>query len=470
MINHVIKHPKAALWVPMGSGKTVCTLTALQWLTDHFYVYRTLIVAPLRVARKTWTDEIGEWDHINLDSLLLLGSTPAKQREAKLDSLPALTVINRELLPWLVDTCKSRATKEGVWWPWDTVVLDEARSFKEVKSLRFRRLRQMLPYVDRIIQLTGTPAANGYGDLYAQMFLLDEGTRLGRTKQAFERAYYDFDPYNRFDRRLKPDAEKRIIAKVQDICLSLRDEDLHGAPTVQYLEAVCEMSDQAREQYEVLETEHLLPLAEGGEVDAQTAGVLFGKLRQLANGAVYYDDQRNWHAVHSAKIDQLVGLLESMDEQVMITYQWRHDKERILLALEDRKDLRVRVLRTERDEDDWNAGRIDVLLLHPASAGHGLNLHKSGGRRLIHFGPTPDLDQYLQVNARLFGGHRGKGRQGVIIHLLTAGTIDHTIMGMLKQKREAQDRLIDGTASADWMVQAARQLVADRKREGAFLL
>ena len=471
MINHILAHPKVALWVPMGSGKTVTTLTATQQLIASFDVYRVLIVAPLRVARRTWTDEIAEWPHLDLDALVLTGAVPAAKRTKLLQDLPALTIINRELLPWLIDTCTRGKAASG--WRWDTVVLDEARSFKDTNTRRFRALRRVLPQIHRMVQLTGTPAANGYHDLYGQLYLLDQGERLGRTKGVFEQAYFDVNQYT-YQRTLRPGAAKRINERVKDICLSLRDEDLHGAPAVQFVTLACPLSDEARARYDALESQELLELAEGKEVDVANAAVLFGKLRQLANGAVY-DADGDWHAIHSAKIEVLLDLLESMDEPVMVTYQWKHDKERITAALEAHSSPlghkpRVRVLSTAKDEDDWNEGLIDVLLLHPASAGHGLNLHKSGGRRLIHFGPTTDLDQYLQVNARLFGGHRGKGRQGVIWHLVAPGTIDEAVMKMLDSKQKTQTGLLDATARTDWMVGAAKELLAKRQREGAFLL
>ena len=471
MLEHVLTVPKAALWVPMGSGKTVVTLTALQRLIESFDAHRVLIIAPLRVARKTWTDEINEWEHLDMDAQVLTGEMPPAKRKERLKNPPTLTILSISLVPWLVDAC-TRSGKLSHW-PWDTVVIDEARGFKDTNTSRFRSLRRVLPHIQRMIQLTGTPAANGYHDLYGQLYLLDQGERLGRTKRTFEQAFFDVNEYT-YQRTLRAGAADRINEKVKDICLSLRDEDLHGAPAVQYETLLCPLSDDGRMRYEEMESKELLELTEDVEIDAANAGVLFGKLRQLANGAIY-DSEGNWHAIHSAKVDALLDLLERMDEPVIVTYQWKHDRERILAALEAHKSPlgyapRVRVLSTAKDEDDWNSGEIDVLLLHPASAGHGLNLHKSGGRRLVHFGPTTDLDQYLQVNARLFGGHRGKGRQGVIWHLVAPGTIDERVMAMLDRKQQEQAGLIDATARTDWMVATAKELVEQRRRQGAFLI
>ena len=460
MIEHIKEHEKCALWVAMGSGKTVTTLTAVQWLLENFESMRVLVIAPLRVARKVWTDEIETWDHLNLTASVIVGSP--KERLAALKKPADIHIVNRENVSWLVQHYMDIKKR----WPWDTIVIDEARSFKNPSSGRFRQLRRVLPHVRRMVQLTGTPAPNGLEDLWAQLFLLDGGKRLEPYVTHFRAKYYDAHPYSVHKRTLKPGADKLIIDKVKDICLSLRDEDLHGAPTVQRIVIRCPLSDRARSAYDDMKTKQLLQFAEA-EIPAVSAGVLVNKLLQIANGAIY-DENKDWHAVHNAKIEALLDVIEDSDGPLIVVYQYQHDRERIFAALEERNKnnlrdpVRSRALKTTQDEDDWNAGKIDVLVLHPASAGHGLNLHKSGARRIVHFSMNPDLDQYLQVNARLFGGHRGKGRQGVLMHLVADNTIDVQILEMLQSKGKTQDQLMQGTSSS-YLVKLAQNLLEQNR-------
>jgi len=235
---------------------------------------------------------------------------------------------------------------------------------------------------------------------------------------------------------------------------------------VQKVTVCCQLSDVARRAYEDMKTKQLLRFAEA-EIPAVSAGVLVNKLLQIANGAIY-DENKQWHGVHTAKLEALMDVVEESDGQLIVVYQYQHDRDRILSMFEERaknslmSKLRYRVLKTSQDEDDWNAGKIDVLLLHPASAGHGLNLHKSGAKRLVHFSMNPDLDQYLQVNARLFGGHRGKGRQGVLMHLVAENTVDEKIMTMLAEKTDAQDQLMRGTSSS-YLVSLAQSMLKESK-------
>jgi len=465
MIEHLKEHEKCALWVAMGSGKTVTTLTAVQWMLQNFEANKVLVIAPLRVARKVWTDEIETWDHLNLTTSIMVGSY--QNRVAAMRTPADIHIINRENVSWLIDRYMRGQKKP---WPWDTVVIDESRSFKNPTSGRFRQMRRILPQVSRMIQLTGTPAANGLQDLWAQLYLLDNGERLEPYVTHFYEKYFDVHPYSKYKRKLKPGAERAIIDKVKDICLSLRDEDLHGAPTVQRTVVRCYLPDIGRRVYDDMKTKQLAEFADA-EIPAVSAGVLVNKLVQLANGAVY-TEEKHWVATHSAKIETLVELVAERDGPMIVVYQYIHDKERILAAFEQEnrkvaKQFSYRLLQTEKDEDDWNAGKIDVLLLHPASAGHGLNLHKSGAKRIVHFSINPDLDQYLQVNARLFGGHRGKGRQGVIMHIVANDTIDERIMGMLREKTETQDSLMRGTSSQR-MIELANEML--KESQGDWLL
>lgn len=466
MIEHIKQHDKCALWVAMGSGKTVTTLTAIQWLLENFESARVLVIAPLRVARKVWTDEIETWDHLHLTPSVIVGAY--HKRIQALRQPADIHIINRENVSWLVQ----RYIDSKKAWPWDTLVIDEARSFKNPASGRFRQLRRMLPQISRMIQLTGTPAANGLEDLWAQLYLLDEGKRLEPYVTHFREKYYSVNPYSPYKRTLKPGAEEAITERVKDICLSLRDEDLHGAPTVQSTVVRCQLSEVGRKAYDDMKNKQLLEFA-NAEIPAVSAGVLVNKLVQLANGAVY-TEEKQWVVTHNAKTEALLELIAERDGPMIVVYQYIHDRERLLAGFEQEtrnttKRFTYRVLQTEADENDWNDGKIDVLLLHPASAGHGLNLHKSGARRIVHFSINPDLDQYLQVNARLFGGHRGKGRQGVVMHLVAENTIDEQIMDMLRDKTATQDQLMRRTSSQQ-MIALANRLLADMTGEDNWLL
>jgi len=444
MIQHIKDHPFCALWVPMGGGKTTSTLTAIVDLINDFEVHRTLVVAPLRVARKVWTDEIKEWEHLkHLKYCTLIGS--AKERQAKLltliDSPADIYTINRENLPWLVNIFGDK-------WPFDTVILDEARSFQNANSKRFKAIRRVRPYIHRIIELTGTPATNGLLGLWAQVFLLDKGKRLGKALTHFRSYYFTPSPWSSYVWKLKPNAEERIYKKLKDICLTVKPEEFIGAPEVLYNNIEVEMNNKERDMYDTFKKKFLLEI-EGNEITAVSAAVLWGKLLQLCNGAIYTVPPE-WLQIHDQKVNALLEILEELvdSEQVIIVYNFKSDLERITEALRSHsvfKKVDWRVLKTEQDEVDWNSGKVRFLLLHPASAGHGLNLHKSKARTIIHFGLNSDLDMYLQVNARLFGGHRGLGLKGVVHHIVCKDTVDEEVLRVLKDKNVTQQRLLEAT-------------------------
>jgi SNF2 family DNA or RNA helicase len=451
MIEHIKEHPFCALWVGMGAGKTATTLTALNDLMQDFEIGKTLIVAPLRVSRKVWSDEIKEWAHLNHLTVATLHG-PLKQRKDMLVTPADIHTINRENLVWLIRQFAAKQNNKIVVrnWPWRTIVLDEARSFQSAKSQRFKWMRKLRDdgHIDRLIELTGTPATNGLMGLWAQVYLLDGGERLSKNITAFKYRYFDRNFFNPHIVRLRPGADQEIFDKVKDICMTLKPEDCVGLPEVVYNDIQITMKTDARKMYETMRKDMLIEML-GKAVTAANAGVLWNKLCQLANGFIYYK-KGEWVQIHDTKIEELIDTLREIGEKAIVVYNFQADVDRITdyLSASKRANMlkfKFRVLRTEADEDAWNKGEIDVLLLHPASAGHGLNLHKSGARHIIHFGLNPDLDLYLQVNARLFGGHRGQGHKGTIHHLVMEGTIDEEIVQLLKDKETAQDRLLEAT-------------------------
>lgn len=452
IIDHIQEHPFSAIWVSMGLGKTTSTLTATLDMLNTFDVHKTLVIAPLRVARKVWTDEIKTWRHLQgLTTSIVVGS--ARQRKAALRQDADIHIVNRENVDWLVGQYIQKGSS-GKWvlvekWPWDHVIIDESRSFQSHGSNRFKALRRVRKYISRMVQLTGTPATNGLMGLWAQLYLLDLGERLGPTITSYRDKYFVANPYNPHVFKPLPDAEDRIFAAVNDICMSLNSDDFFGVPDVRKNVIAVDLGADVLARYQEFQRTFVLELKQQ-VLTAVNAGVLWSKLLQLASGALYLDDKHNWEEVHTAKIGALLEVLADLTEPAIVVYNFISDRERIVAALSKAK-ANFRVLKDVKDEDDWNAGKVDVLLLHPMSAGHGLNLHKSGSGTLIHFGLNPDLDLYLQVNARLFGGHRGRGKPGVIHHLVAEGTVDETVLALLDDKADVQQRLFDAT----------RRLVAD---------
>lgn len=444
MIEHIKENPACALWVFMGAGKTASTLTAVVDLMNDFEVNKTLVVAPLRVARKVWTDEISEWAHLrHLKHCTIIGDTKTRRTKVLtlMDNPADIYTINRENLAWLVDYFGDK-------WPFDTVILDEARSFQNATAKRFKALRRVRPYIGRLIELTGTPATNGLMGLWAQVFLLDKGKRLGKTLHSFRNKYFNQSPWAAYYWELKPGAEKGIHAAVKDICLTIKPEDATGTSDVMYNNIVVEMSAEERDNYETFKRDFILQINDE-EITAVSAGVLWGKLLQLCNGAIYTVPPE-WLQIHDQKVVALMETLEELvdSEQVLIVYNFKSDVERITDALERHprfKKVDWRVLKNEKDEVDWNNGKVRFMLIHPAGGGHGLNLHKSKAKTIIHFGLNSDLDTYLQVNARLFGGHRGQGLKGVIHHIVCKDTVDEDVLLMLKEKNGTQQRLLEAT-------------------------
>lgn len=428
----------AMFWVDMGLGKTVSTLTVVQRLLSRFDARRTLVVGPLRVARKVWKDEVNVWDHLDIDVVTACGT--AKQRVEALRREADVHCINVENLPWLTDQYRAKGQRFRKPWPWDTVVLDESTRFKTIGQ-RWKALRRVLPHVERVYELTGEPSPNGLEDLWAQAFLVDRGARLGATKEAFLQRWFDPPGYGEFRPKPKWFALEQITQRLSDITLTLRAEDYLDLPAVHRNVVSVELGAKQSDMYRSLKRKYVLDLAEGTTISAVNAGVLSEKLLQMADGALY-DEDRNVHVVHDAKVQALLEIVESLaGRPLMVFYSHRFDRDRIMSALA-KKVEGARVLDSEQDEDDWNAGRIPVLVMHPASAGHGLNL-QHGGETILWYGLTANLELYNQANARLIGGHRRKGKSAVIHHLVTEGTFDERVMNLIETKKAGQDAVLD---------------------------
>lgn len=426
-IEFIEQNEIAGLFLDMGMGKTISALTAINDLMyDYFDVYKALVIAPLRVAEDTWSTEAEKWEHTrHLRIAKVLGTQ--EQRIKALQSNADVYVINRENVEWLVDYY-------GKNWPFDMVVIDELSSFKSPKAKRFRALRKVRPLCKRIVGLTGTPAPNGLIDLWPQIYLLDRGQRLGKTVTGYREQY--FTPKERngpivYKWGLKSGAEDAIYKRISDICVSMKSEDWLSLPERINNTVKVKLSPEAEKRYKQLEKDLLLPFR-GGDVVADTAAVLSNKLLQLANGAVY-DENGKTRIIHDAKLDALEDCIEAANgKPVLVFYSYRHDLERIKARFNKAREL--------DDIKAWNAGEIEILLAHPASCGHGLNL-QAGGNIVIWFGLTWSLEQYQQANARL---HRQGQRNAVIIHhIVTAGTVDEDVMAALERKASGQDALLD---------------------------
>jgi SNF2 family DNA or RNA helicase len=435
-IDRIINKAANGLFLDMGLGKTVITLTAIADLRyNRFAVGRVLIIAPKKVAEATWQAEAVKWEHTqHLRIQTVLGS--AQQRIRALNSPGDLWIINRENTQWLIDYY-------GREWPFDMVVLDESSSFKNHQAKRWKALKLVRPRIQRIVELTGTPSPKGLIDLWAQIYLLDSGERLGRTLGGYRERYFNAKPrYSRAQQfseyAPKDDAEDAIHTAIADICVSMKAEDYLQLPACIYENIPVALSPAAQKQYKKLERELLLEHKDG-VVTAQTAGVLTGKLLQLCNGAVY-DTEQHILQIHDDKLEAFTELMEQLNGQhALVFYAFQHDRERLRSRLSRIPGLTVRVYREPEDEIAWNAGKIDVLLAHPASCAYGLNLQQ-GGHHIVWFGLTWNLEHYQQANKRL---HRQGQQEPVIIHhLVTQSGVDEDVMAALAAKGETQERLM----------------------------
>ncbi|WP_127837217.1 DEAD/DEAH box helicase [Clostridium prolinivorans] len=428
----IIDKKYSALFLDCGLGKTVITLTAiLALLYDYFEITKVLVIAPLRVAHSTWDEEVAKWDHLkNIRISKVLGTE--KERIAALNTKADVYIINRENVRWLVNFYKAD-------WPFDMVVIDELSSFKSSKSERFKAIRKIRPLTKRIVGLTGTPAPNGLIDLWSQIYLLDGGERLGKTVTGFREKYFLPDKRNQyivFTYKPKEGAKEAIYEKLSDICVSMKAEDYLELPErIDNIISV-ELNSAVKKQYEVLEKELILSL-DDSDISAGSAAVLANKLLQMANGAVY-DEDGEVKYIHDEKLKALDELIEAASgKPVLIFYGYQHDKDRIMNCL---SKLNPRILQSDKDIKDWNRGEVKILLAHPASCGHGLNL-QAGGNIIIWFGLTWSLELYQQANARL---HRQGQKETVIIHhIIAKGTIDEKVMKALADKNTSQTALIE---------------------------
>lgn len=425
----ILDKPACGLFLDLGMGKTVITLTAINELLPR--VNKVLVIAPLRVAEDTWAKESQKWDHLQHLQISKVLGTEKKRTEA-LKSKADIYVINRENVAWLVKYF-------GHKWPFDMIVIDELSSFKSATANRFKALRKVRPLIKRIVGLTGTPAPNGLIDLWPQIYLLDRGERLERTLGGYRERYFVPDVMDNrtgmvYKYKPKPRAEKLIYSYISDICVSMKAQDYLKMPERIDNFVQVEMSLKEKALYQQLERDMLLPFADG-DIDAANAAALSNKLLQLANGAAY-DENGAVKLIHRRKLNALEDLWESANgKPILVFYAYKHDKARLLEFFGKAKELN-----TSQDITDWNAGKIDVALAHPASAGHGLNL-QAGGNIVIWFGLTWSLELYQQANGRI---HRqGQNETVIVHHIVTTGTIDEQVIAALGRKGLGQAALLE---------------------------
>lgn len=425
----ILSHPISAVFLEMGLGKSVITLSAIFDLClDSFLVCKVLVIAPLRVARDTWPAEIKKWDHLKELSYSVAVGTE-KERIDALKKQSTLYIINCENVDWLVH-------KSGIPFHFDMVVIDELSSFKSYGAKRFKSLLKVRPSVKRIVGLTGTPSSNGLMDLWAEFRILDLGQRLGRYISHYRNTYFKPDKRNAqiiFSYKPLPGAEEEIYKQISDITISMKSTDYLKMPEYISNEVFVTLSDKEWKVYSDFKEDMVANLGDE-DIDAVNAAVLSGKLLQMANGAVY-DSENKAHVIHDKKLDALEDLIEGANgKPVLVAYWYKHDLERI----KDR--FPVRQIQSSKDIEDWNDGKIPIAVIHPASAGHGLNL-QSGGSTLIWFGLTWSLELYQQTNARLY--RQGQKDTVIVHHIITKNTIDEDVLLALTKKEKTQDALID---------------------------
>ena len=426
----ILTHPVAAILLDMGLGKSVITLSAIWELClNRFEIGQVLVIAPLRVARDTWPEELRKWDHLKgLTCSVAVGT--AAERRAALRESAFIHIINRENVQWLIE-------ESGLPFDYDMIVIDELSSFKSHQAKRFRSLMKVRPLIRRIVGLTGTPAGNGLMDLWAEFRVLDMGKRLGRFITHYRESFFLPDKRSAqqvFSYKPRPGAEQEIYRRIGDISISMKTADYLKMPACVMNEVRVSMSDEEAKLYAAMKDDLVVTL-KGEEIDAVNAAALSGKLCQMANGALYGEDGRAL-PIHGRKLDALEDLIEAANgKPVLVAYWFKHDLQRI----RERFPI-AREIRASRDIADWNAGEIPVALIHPASAGHGLNL-QAGGSTLIWFGLTWSLELYQQTNARLW--RQGQKDTVVVQHIVTQGTIDEQVMAALRRKDQTQAALIE---------------------------
>lgn len=432
-INWILDKPKCGLFLPMGKGKTSITLTAILSLMHECYeVSRVLIIAPIRVAQSTWPAEIHKWSHTQgLRYSVAVGT--ASERQQAISAEADIYLINRENVDWLVENY-------GREWKWDMVVIDELSSFKNPQSKRFKALRKVIPLVDRFVGLTGTPMPKGFPDLWSQVYLMDQGSRLGKTLKQFQRDYLipgQRNGYVVYNWTLQDGAEEQIYERISDICMSLKLSRENQADCI-FLNHEIQLSDKVVEQYKRFKREKIVELKENGVITAANAGVVTNKLLQFTAGAIY-DEEHNVIEVHEAKLDALEDLMLSANgEPVIVYYYFKHDYDRIYARFS--RDYVISSINGAEDVERWNKGEIDMLLVHPASVGHGLNLQDGGSIEIWYTLPNWNLELYLQANARL--DRQGQKNTVRIYHIIAKGTIDVEMQASLESKNVTQSALL----------------------------
>lgn len=424
----ILAHKVAALFLDCGLGKTITTLTAINELMyDSFEISKVLIIAPLRVAQSTWKEEIEKWDHLNL-LRYSIAVGDEKERLKALKQKSDIYIINRENVDWLV-------TKSGIDFNFNMLIIDELSSFKSHTSKRFKSLLKIRPYFERVVGLTGTPSSNGLMDLWAEFRVLDLGERLGRYITHYRNEYFLPDKRNGaviFSYKPQKNAEERIYRRLADMTISMKSTEYLKMPELILNELEINLDEEDQTKYKKFKKEMVMIIQEK-EIDAINAASLSNKLIQLANGSIY-DEDKKFYEVHNKKLDKLEEIIESANgKPVLVAYWFKADKERI------EKRFKVREIKTADDIKQWNKGMIDLALIHPASAGHGLNL-QSGGSTLVWFSLTWSLELYQQTNARLY--RQGQKDTVVIHHLIIKNTIDEDIMKSLKRKDKTQESLM----------------------------
>ena len=425
-LDFIRKKLKCGLFLDMGLGKTTTSLTAASDMLDDFQVCRVLVIAPLRVANTVWKQEASKWEHLqHLNIDICTGS--AKDRLVKATSKADIHVINRENIPWLVENVK---------WRWDMVIVDESSSFKNMKSRRFKALKKVTKYFKSIILLTGTPSPNGLLDLWSQIYLVDNGERLGRTMSCYKQRYFEPTGYMGYNWAIKDGSDSVIKEKIADICMTMSANDYLELPDRIDIYEKVELPASARKQYKDLEKELIICLEDDTDIEALSAGALVNKLLQMCNGAVY-DVEGNAHEIHDVKIKRLKEIVEENEgENFLVAYNFKSDLERLTKAFPE-----AVVLSKSGDElGEWNKGNIKMLLAHPASAGHGLNA-QYGGSAIVWFGLTWSLELYQQFNARL---HRqGQQKPVRIIHIVAQDRVDQQVLDALNSKASTQQELLN---------------------------
>lgn len=423
----ILQQKRVGLFLDMGLGKTVITLTAIKELIEDFAIWKVLVIAPKRVAEDTWSREHEKWDHLSGLRISKVLGTPAQRMKA-LKAEADIYVIGRDNVKWLVELM-------GKSWPFDMVVIDELSSFKNPSAQRFKALRKVIPASDRVVGLTGTPSPNGLMDLWAEIYLLDRGERLGTTISAYREKYfragarngyivYKWEPYSY--------SQKEIERKISDICMSMSAEDYLELPERIDNEIKIRLSEKEMKQYNQMERDQLLRI-DDETVVALNAAAVMNKLLQMANGSVYADGD-DVVRIHEKKLDALEEIIDTTGEPVLVFYSFRHDLEAIKKRIPDARELE-----SSEDIARWNQGEIPVLLCHPASVGYGLNL-QDGGHVIVWYGLTWSLELYQQANARLF--RQGQQKAVIIHHLIAEGTVDEQVMRALQHKDTSQSALL----------------------------